>query len=70
MCGTIFLNFSVRNLRIARMVRAELNAVRALRLRRGIGRQLDGIEQTTQGLTAPRWTAGPILQSTVIVALA
>jgi len=35
MCGTSFLNFSMRNVRIARMVRAELNVVRALRLRRG-----------------------------------
>jgi len=35
MCGTIFSNFSMQNLRIARMVRAELNVVRALRFRRG-----------------------------------
>jgi len=35
MCGTSFLNFSVRNVRIARMVRTELNIARALRLRRG-----------------------------------
>jgi len=30
MCCAIFLNFSMRNVRIARMVRAELNVVRAL----------------------------------------
>jgi len=35
MCGTNFSNFSMLNVLIARMVRAELNVVRALRLRRG-----------------------------------
>jgi len=36
MCGTIFSNFSMRNLRIARMVRAELNVVHALLFRHGV----------------------------------
>jgi len=35
MFSTIFLNFSIRNVSIARIVCAELNVVRALRLRRG-----------------------------------
>jgi len=39
MSGTSFLNFSMRNIRIARMVRTELNVVRALRLRRGMSRR-------------------------------
>ena len=40
MCGTIVSNFSMRNLRIARMVRAELNVVHTLRFRRGYPPQL------------------------------
>jgi len=35
MCGTIFLNLSMRKVRIARMVCSELNIVRGLRFRRG-----------------------------------
>jgi len=35
MFGTSFLNFSMRNVSIARIVCAELNVVRALQLRRG-----------------------------------